>query len=450
MSEPFDLPAFSESPKDIFFVPGVDTGLYPLANPGSAWRSTSRPQTHRFGIANEGRVNRRLRTDQNTIAEERQFSSCVEYASVLAVAKNLTVKDTCLAIDGKWLLSGPAGSRLLAKSFKAWRQSGKDKEEWADEFEAHFNVHHSNERSFTLYPENIAGLDCVTEANHLHNYFHCTVELFPALAVLAREPLFTGRVKVVCEKSGPPDFALRFIEDVFPNLAARVDFIKAPQAYEKVLIIWHREFDYFYEKNARQSELIGDRPQVWAGLLGQSLSKILWLNGHLAAIRVLRETALARASTIPGELPKQFWVGRKASKNPDRSVKNETDILKKLQGHGFDVVHFEDLSPLQQIKIMSQSKVMVSYHGAGFANMLYAGPDTQIIELGTLQTALQRWKDFLGLAFTSKATYSVIIADFEHDGDHTIPPMRGHGLYPVRLDGVAFERFFEILNGQIS
>jgi capsular polysaccharide biosynthesis protein len=92
---------------------------------------------------------------------------------------------------------------------------------------------------------------------------------------------------------------------------------------------------------------------------------------------------------------------------------------------------------------MNDALTMASFHGAGFTNLMYAAPDARVVELGTLQSGMLRLGDFAGLAHASGADYSVAIADYEYDGNRVIPPMRGHGLYPVRITDQGVDRLVE-------
>jgi hypothetical protein len=104
-----------------------------------------------------------------------------------------------------------------------------------------------------------------------------------------------------------------------------------------------------------------------------------------------------------------------------------------LRLFGFDYVVFENLSPLDQIAIMANAEMMVSYHGAGFTNMLFAGPQTYVLELGTLQTAIYRWGDFTSLAHASGCRYISFFADFNKGDPLSSPSFDLDGIVPVAL-----------------
>ena len=104
-----------------------------------------------------------------------------------------------------------------------------------------------------------------------------------------------------------------------------------------------------------------------------------------------------------------------------------------LQPFGFESVVFEDLSPLEQIAIMANAEMMVSHHGAGFTNMLFANPQATVIELGTLQTARYRWGDFHAVANASGCRYVSFFADYNTDTPLIDPVFSMDGIVPVYL-----------------
>jgi hypothetical protein len=137
-------------------------------------------------------------------------------------------------------------------------------------------------------------------------------------------------------------------------------------------------------------------------------------------------------------LPKRFFVERADGSGRSRPLDGESNLFEHLQRLGFEKIAFENLTPLEQVAIMAQAEIMVSAHGAGFTNMLFANSDAFVIELGTLQTARYRWKDFWPLAHASQCHYVNFFADFNADDPLREPKFDQDGIVPVRLsdDGV--------------
>ena len=82
---------------------------------------------------------------------------------------------------------------------------------------------------------------------------------------------------------------------------------------------------------------------------------------------------------------------------------------------------------------MANAEMMVSYHGAGFTNMLFANPQATVIELGTLQTARYRWGDFHAVANVSGCRYVSFFADYNTETPLIDPVFSMDGIVPVNL-----------------
>lgn len=100
-----------------------------------------------------------------------------------------------------------------------------------------------------------------------------------------------------------------------------------------------------------------------------------------ALLRRVRETILKNsdAALTEPQHGKKIYVSRKKSRG--RFVSNESDIEKLLITYDFEIVCFEDLSFPDQVKLMSQSKMLISIHGAALTNMLFMPQGSTVVEL---------------------------------------------------------------------
>jgi hypothetical protein len=104
-----------------------------------------------------------------------------------------------------------------------------------------------------------------------------------------------------------------------------------------------------------------------------------------------------------------------------RRILNEPPLLEQLQARypGLEWVVFDRLSTADTATLFSKAAVIAGPHGAGFANMLFSGPGTQIIEFMPLeQPNLCYWhlsemlrNSYLMIPTTSDRTRSMV-ADF--------------------------------------
>jgi capsular polysaccharide biosynthesis protein/Flp pilus assembly protein TadD len=67
---------------------------------------------------------------------------------------------------------------------------------------------------------------------------------------------------------------------------------------------------------------------------------------------------------------------------PQRRLLNETAVISVLRERGFTIFSPDPGSIRQQIMGLCRARVLVSVHGAGLANMIFAPPGCEIIELG--------------------------------------------------------------------
>ena len=95
------------------------------------------------------------------------------------------------------------------------------------------------------------------------------------------------------------------------------------------------------------------------------------MNAVSSALIALRRRALrAVAGGNYDHLPQRFFVGRDERQSRARHMEGEDLLFEHLQLFDFEYVVFESLAPLEQIALMARAEMMVSYHGAGFTNML--------------------------------------------------------------------------------
>ena len=81
---------------------------------------------------------------------------------------------------------------------------------------------------------------------------------------------------------------------------------------------------------------------------------------------------------------RSIFISRKDSRGKkfnSRGINSKEIIEKVFLGNGFDVVYFEDLSLIEQVATSSSAKNIAGFHGAGLANIIWAAPNSNIIEV---------------------------------------------------------------------
>jgi len=81
----------------------------------------------------------------------------------------------------------------------------------------------------------------------------------------------------------------------------------------------------------------------------------------------------------PGTPKRNLFISR--SKASRRRLRNEDELLPLLREHGFERVVMEDHSFDEQVALASDAAVLVSVHGTGLANMLFAPEGLHVVEI---------------------------------------------------------------------
>lgn len=436
--------SFHQPPQDVFLNPAIDGGLSLLRPAEFIWRPVEPALIQGFAASAYPEMNHKIESYLNVVHRHKAFTKAIEFNTVPVLLEKASFRKSFSLTKGKCLLSGAAGIRLLNRY--CW-ENEEDNFDPEDQLVTYFRQCQSQNvnKSIPLWqgapPSNLA---IAIECRNTFNYYHFITESLSQLAILV-EAGFQGDVYFHFPNS--PDktrpFVMDFVTAMFPELAGRVFLERSPKDYDYVITA----FDFFCAYYQFPPEVVGSVNQfapsdaMFRGHDGYRGSQaILAMNSFHSGLTALRKRAL---QMIEGKdfsyLPKRFFVGRDDRKSRKREMIGTEKLYEMLQLFGFDYVVFESLTPLEQIAIMANAEMMVSYHGAGFTNMLFANPEAYIVELGTLQTAMFRWGDFSSIAHAAGCRYINFFADFNKPDPLTNPSFDLDGIVPVALSdgGVA-------------
>ena len=427
---------YSKAPVDFFFAPGVDQGMAVLEYPKWFWRPAKRGKLAAFPASRYPHHNEKTEQIIDRALRGRAFDCAIEFNSVPIVAEDVAFKNNSMSICGKYIVSGAAGARI--RNRYAWH-SDYNAEQSDAAVEAYFTLLQDDEGPVKPLPvvlDDIEELPFVIDARNMFNFYHFLVETLPRLNI-AVQMEHKGPVYIYYKGDEQANFPRRFIDALYPEIADRVEFRQTPGSHPAAISTF--SFDgYYYQSPERiMSSFDQHAPDNWMWQKrrpDRQSKRTLDQNSFDTELKALRERALAAIKDMDtSHLPKRFWVTRGNESVRARPMKNEDKMIAALEEIGFECIRFENYTPLEQIALMYNAEVMASHHGAGFANMLFAGPDTHVIEVGTLQTAAGRWSDFMPLCHVSGCHYVCFFADHNWNTPDVEPDFTRDGHIGVAL-----------------
>tara|TARA_E500000178_G_C17015227_1_gene752575 strand:+ start:1204 stop:2388 length:1185 start_codon:yes stop_codon:yes gene_type:complete len=77
--------------------------------------------------------------------------------------------------------------------------------------------------------------------------------------------------------------------------------------------------------------------------------------------------------------PERIYISRANARR--RRIRNEAALIPILKENNFHIIHPETLSVRQQMILFNHAKIIIAPHGAELTNLIFARPDTQVLEL---------------------------------------------------------------------
>jgi glycosyltransferase involved in cell wall biosynthesis len=96
-------------------------------------------------------------------------------------------------------------------------------------------------------------------------------------------------------------------------------------------------------------------------------------------VRLIRDEIPKKLGLLIEEPFRKIYVTRR--KRGVRMPENETEIIAFLAEKGFETVDFDELTFRDQVKLMTETKFLISIHGAGLANINFMQKGTSVLEL---------------------------------------------------------------------
>ncbi len=427
-------------PDALFLNPWQDRGLRLLEVPEFIWRPIPSGVIEGFAVSAHQQINRKIRAFVDTTRQDKMFSTQIEYNTVPALLEQASFRKSHVLAQGKIVLTGASATRAI-NTFR-WENEGAAFDPLAalDAYFAACRVQNEGREIPVLNGPLGPDIPFAVECRNTFNFFHFITESLPQLTVLD-DLDFQGDIyfHFPNQEEKQRDFAEAFAAALFPEFAGRIFFERTPKEYPHVLTAYEMIGGHSQAPQSKALDRIAPRSAVERfGTSGVGFQPVLAMNSASSALLSLRARALQAIEGFDfAHLPKRFFVGRGEGESRSRPLAGQDLLFEHLALFGFEYVVFETLEPLEQIALMAQAEMMVSYHGAGFTNMLFAAPETYVIELGTLQTAQFRWADFWPHAHASQCRYISFFADFNAEEPLEEPRFSTDGIVPVSVSEAA-------------
>ena len=437
-------------PMDTFHMPSVHPGMFYLP-PRPGWVMRPAPAaTIRMFAASDSSAVLEMQQSQIDVQESRLLGSVMEINATPVVLTHAEFIQSYVSINGRFWLSGAAGDRIRKKfdvqNHGKWHQERLALAFRQGGFGGWFQP--------PVWREPSEHLDIAIELRNGFNYYHFTTETLGALAHFNGDT--SGRpIHIHLPRDDVRGFMPAFIQAIYPAIADRVRFVAEPRQYDAVRAVYnHRHYLYQLRDERIDAAVSQAVDREWGTLRSDTLArKTVAMASYDSSLRLLREHALRQMPRrLVSGMPNLVWMGRdeNGSDARARGLTGDEPLMEELLARGFQIVLFEHLAPLEQVAAMQAADIIVAPHGAGLANMTYARSDTLVIEIGTRQTQLGRWGDFLPSAHVARCTYATVFADVTGTESLEHVPRIAEGHLGIHIGKRATDRILQLIDKDLE
>lgn len=189
--------------------------------------------------------------------------------------------------------------------------------------------------------QSLPGTAAILNNRSPHNFYHWLLEVVPRISLMKRAGL-TSDWYIIDSQSN-------FQRRILSMLGIELDRVIQP----------HYGMHLFLDKLVRPSE-----PGVVATL-------------DFAAS--VKEQLKNHVETKRRDAPLRIYISRRNAAH--RKVANELVLQQWLNRKGFETVDFESIDFAEQVRLVSSADAIVAVHGAALANLIFAKPNTPVIEI---------------------------------------------------------------------
>lgn len=438
-------------PVDILHMPTLHHGVYYSGEVPDWIARKAKPARVRMFAASDLTELRERQDRMITRQADNLPFEALEINSSPVVIENARFAQGLVQISDRFWLNGASGGRVRTKFER------RNPEDWRLQryHTAFVRSRNNGEGRIGKYTGNDANeLEIAIELKNGHNYYHYSTETLGSLAHFVDDDS-DKQITLHVGNGEMKGFVRKFIDAIYPSLSHRVSFQQKPTRYDRVRSVYSHQHYLYAAADPKLDEALSD-PDLdtrWFDLArGPRQVKTVAIQSYDMSLRLLREQALAQveAANITSA-PRYIWLGRDEGNDArNRGLTGQEPLLEELAAKGFEQVVFEHLTPLEQIAAMNSADIVIAPHGAGLANMIYAKPGALVIEIGTRQTQLHRWGDFVKCAHVSQCHYDTVFADIAgHETTGEVPPM-AQGHCGVHVGKMATDQIIASIDAHVS
>ncbi|MBU5614500.1 glycosyltransferase family 61 protein [Geomonas azotofigens] len=118
-----------------------------------------------------------------------------------------------------------------------------------------------------------------------------------------------------------------------------------------------------------------------------------------------------RAGNLERRTGSKIYISRRKSR---RRLGGEAELERILREMGFTVLHCEELSFADQVRVFHDAEIVVGSHGAGLSNLVWSEPPCRVVEIFPKNYILDC---FAWLSFSGGFDYRYVICDTGHKID---------------------------------
>lgn len=396
-----------------------------------------------YSHINSEKISEKVDKNITDYYQRRRFAESLVVKSSLATISEPKFPKTWKKSSGQVVLNGASGDRALN-----YYRSETGNIKIADRI--YTDVFNKNIVDISeVKSSECEGREFSIEIKNLSNFYHFLIESLQQLTLV---PDNASVVNVVSRDEDPKLFSKKWIAQLFPELTDKIRFVHPRDADEAIgdsTLTPLSGKHLLYQVTGSHVDLVNERAPMdtwWTGYnSGKHHVATLGLNSYDSSLLAFQQMALNRVAEegCVSNLSR-VYIARKPGLSRDRKMKNEDKLIAALEELGFVKIYLEDLEPLEQIALMNSADCVVMQHGAGMANMIFGNPYTHFIEIGTAQTALRRWGDFIPLTHVSQCHYHAVFVDMDFPEEQGIPAFANHGLVSPVLTDSSIKKIVEL------